>query len=326
MESENTPIDILYCFDVNYNIQAFSSMISLLDCIDRNINIHIIHNNKKLIKLPKIISNHNNLESVSIYEFHDTHYDFPNLSNSHISVATYYRIFIDNYLPKNLKSIIYIDSDMIFVRNPRIKLQKELGKLKNSEFTIAAKTEINATKFNPDELERLKEKSFFLKFWPFDRLPIKEKYFNAGFLIIDMIKWRENKTQNKLITTMKEQYENILMWDQDVLNCVFNGDYQGLTSEFNCEAYKLDKNSELPYVLHFSGSNKPWKTNGAFVFTAKYYHANYKKFSNIDYHIEIGNKKNSFKHLLNSLLKFQLFKIPKPLTYLIIYYKTLVSR
>ena len=36
-------VNILYCFDKNYNLQAFTSMISLLDHSEDIINLYIIH-------------------------------------------------------------------------------------------------------------------------------------------------------------------------------------------------------------------------------------------------------------------------------------------
>lgn len=326
MKIKDTKLNFLYCFDENYNYQAYSSIISLLDCIDENINIHILHNDVSKINFPEIILNHINLENISLYEFKDTEYDFPNLSNNHISVATYFRMFIDNYLPENLESIIYIDSDMICARNPKIKFRKELSNLIKSEYTLAAKTEINLNSYSAKELIRLKNKSYFKNFWPFDRLPVNEKYFNAGFLIINLEKWRERNVQKKLIETMEVEYENIFMWDQDILNCVINGKYLELKGELNFNASKFNKLSELPYIFHYSGSNKPWKTNGAFELSSKFYHQNYEKISNIKYHIETNNKKNSLKNLLIGMYKLSFFKISNPLRYLIIFYKTFTSR
>lgn len=311
---------------MNYNYQAYSSIISLLDCFDEKIEIYILHNDTKQLDIPKIIEEHHNLKKITVYEFKDLNYNFPNLADNHISVATYFRMFLGNYLPKGLESIIYIDSDMICVRNPKNKFRDELTNLIHSNYTLAAKTEINTNKYNPADLNELKNKDFFKKFWPFERLPIDSKYFNAGFLIIDMKKWRYRDTQNQLIKTMEKQKENIFMWDQDVLNCLFNGKYLDLTSEVNFTSSKLDRDSEIPYIIHYSGTQKPWKTNGAFEFSAKFYHQNYEKITNIKYHIETRNKKNSLKNLIISIFKLEVFKIAHPIRYLIIFYKTLTAR
>ena len=63
-------MNFIYCFDTNYNSQAFTSIISLLDCVDKKIDIFIIHNDKNFEKkIPKQINKHKNLNSLHIYIF-----------------------------------------------------------------------------------------------------------------------------------------------------------------------------------------------------------------------------------------------------------------
>ena len=112
-------MNFIYCFDTNYNSQAFTSIISLLDCVDKKIDIFIIHNDENFEKkIPKQINKHKNLNSLHVYSFQETGYYFPNIPNTHVSEATYYRLFIENYLPKTLDKIIYLDPDIVCLKNP----------------------------------------------------------------------------------------------------------------------------------------------------------------------------------------------------------------
>ena len=43
-------ITFIYCFDENYNLQAATSILSLLRNVDEKIDIEIIHKNKKSFK------------------------------------------------------------------------------------------------------------------------------------------------------------------------------------------------------------------------------------------------------------------------------------
>ena len=96
--------DILYCFDDNYNVQAITSIISYLDKVEKRQNINIIHTSGSIKdQLPDTIKNHKNLQSIKIYEFKDYEYQFPNIENVHISEATYFRLFIQNYLEPTIK-------------------------------------------------------------------------------------------------------------------------------------------------------------------------------------------------------------------------------
>ena len=42
-------LNFLYCFDENYDKQAFASMISYLDKVSESINIFVIHNTDKFL-------------------------------------------------------------------------------------------------------------------------------------------------------------------------------------------------------------------------------------------------------------------------------------
>ena len=89
-------INILYCFDENYNLQALTSMNSLLDEVSEKVDIYIIHNNPDTFNsLSKNIESHKNTRSINITKFEKENLNFPNVVNSHVSEATYYRLFIE---------------------------------------------------------------------------------------------------------------------------------------------------------------------------------------------------------------------------------------
>ena len=95
-------LNFLYCFDENYNQMGFTSIISLLDSINQKININIIHKYEKNNQfVPKIIINHKNLNSLNVFPFDRSFDYFPNVEKSHISEATYYRLFLEDYIKKD---------------------------------------------------------------------------------------------------------------------------------------------------------------------------------------------------------------------------------
>ena len=102
-------LNFLYCFDSNYHNQAFTSIHSLLENVSKKINIFVIHNREfSVTELPDSIANHNNLKNFKSYKFVDKEHTFPNLENAHLSEATYYRLFIENYLPSDIQKLIYL--------------------------------------------------------------------------------------------------------------------------------------------------------------------------------------------------------------------------
>lgn len=301
----NENINFLYCFDKNYNEQAFSSMISILENISNKVKIFIIHNEQNFREdIPKKITGHKNLDSIETFEFNDYGHNFPNIENVHISVATYFRLFIKNYLPNEEKFFIFLDPDVICIKDPTNGLLENMRTLDQSEFTISAKT----------------EHSFGV-----ERINVDNKYFNAGVMVIDFHKWLSNNFHDKLIQKLAELKENIRQWDQDVLNSLLNGNYLELKEEFNFKAAKKVNNSYKKNVLfvHFMGSHKPWLTSGAFEKDSNYYHLNYRKIYNTDFHIIHKWKTRSVLDLIVAFATFKIVKIKKPFKYIFEFIKSL---
>ena len=175
----NQELNFLYCFDRNYNMQAFSSIISILEKIKEKINIHIIHSEDNIDNLlPQVIRNHKNLNNVFTYKFIDYDHYFPNIEGVHISLATYFRLFIANYIPKEIKNLVFLDADIICTQDPISELRKEIDKLNKSEYIISARTE------HPKE--RVVKNDIF------KRLEMNGPYFNAGVMLINFERWQQS--------------------------------------------------------------------------------------------------------------------------------------
>ena len=116
-------LNFLYCLDSNYNQQFLTSFRSVLDNLDEKANFFVIHKNPATLN--QLIANvnfeHSNINELKIYKFKEEIKEFPNLENNHISEATYYRFFLDNYINKNIENIIYLDCDIICLNNPKNK-------------------------------------------------------------------------------------------------------------------------------------------------------------------------------------------------------------
>ncbi len=304
-------LNFLYCFDENYNKQAFASMISYLDKVSESINIFVIHNTDKFLdQIPDIIKNHKKLNKIVSYKFNEQGYFFPNLKNNHISEATYYRLFIENYLDRSLKNVFYVDPDTICVSDPISSLKKRFQELINSEYIISARTEILKSEINNYETFYINDPVI-----PFKRLGIDNYYFNAGVILIDYQKWLNSKLTKKLIDKLETLKDEIIAWDQDVLNSEINGNYIELSNKFN--TYQTELNSKgisNILIIHYLGSKKPWTSRGALDLTSKYYHNNYLKFGGSAYHLLPTRKKNMIQDLFNLIFRFKFLKTEKPLS------------
>ena len=77
-------------------------------------------------------------------------------------------------------------------------------------------------------------------------------------MIINLKLWRKNFSLNQILDRMSFLKENILWWDQDVLNSLVDGNYIEIDSGFNKQVGKIDKKfNKNDIFLHYSGKVKP---------------------------------------------------------------------
>tara|TARA_A100000164_G_C21851459_1_gene745208 strand:- start:384 stop:1307 length:924 start_codon:yes stop_codon:yes gene_type:complete len=292
-------INFLYCFDTNYNTQAFTSMISLLNNTSRKINIYVIHNEDDFkSKVPNQIFEHRNLIFFESYKFKDYKYDFPNIKNVHISVATYFRLFIKNYLPKKEKFFVFLDPDVICIQDPIDEIENTIEKMNDTDMTVSANTEHDLG---------------------VDRINVSGKYFNAGVMVIDFEKWQRNNYHEKLIKKLKDLKNNIVQWDQDVLNSMLNGRYLELKEIMNFKAAtKVDKTFKSKVLfIHYMGSHKPWLTSGIFQKDSNFYHNNFRIIAGKNFHIEHKWRVRSMFDFLIAILTLRILRINKTFVFIL---------
>lgn len=314
-------MNFLYCFDKNYNKQAFASIISLLNNVDKEINIFILHNNKlEKSTFPDLILTHKNLKKLTTYQFEEKGFCFPNLKDSHVSAATYYRLFIEKYLDKDVEFIVYLDADTICLNNPLEYIYKVKDKLIDSDFVVAAKTELKIS-----EIDNYYEYGIYAKEYPFERLEIKDKYFNAGIMLIDLHKWKKLNYTSNLINNLEKYKEQIVTWDQDVLNSFIDGAYVELDNNFNFFDKDINNsNYKNIFFLHYLGSHKPWSSSGLYKFSSKFYHKNYFLLYH-SYHLIHVWKRMSVINLLKAIISLQIRHIDRKLIFFAQFIKSLLK-
>ena len=298
-------INILLCYDSNYNIQGQVTIYSLLENTDNKINFHIIHedpDNYKNIS-PKIIK-HKNLESLNFYKFRKRkEVTFPNFDESHMTEATYYRLFLADYLPESIKNIMYIDPDIICINNYDKIFQTTFEILNKSEFVISARTE-HYEKDNSETTERLELTN--------------NKYFNAGVTFINYERWIEKKYTENLTNWMNYLGDRVMWFDQDVLNSYLNGMYNELPTQLNyTDIYSpISEVREEAIFYHFWGKKKPWTVKGFLFYKESFYQIMHRKLFNDNYHIVHRYKRDSIKHFLIFLITLKIFNLKFPLKFI----------
>ena len=185
-------------------------------------------------KIKTLMEQYNNfsIEYINI----DTEKYFKNfVTNSYITLPTYYR-FIIPQLKLNLERILYLDVDII--------VKGDIQELFNTNLDNKV---LGAIKDLGD--------SYYIKRLKFNvEIDPSHTYFNAGVLLIDCKKWREQNISEKLFNTEKKYRGKLLCNDQDVLNKVFENNYKMLLEKFNALTLKGDT-----VIRHYYSKPKPWE-------------------------------------------------------------------
>jgi lipopolysaccharide biosynthesis glycosyltransferase len=96
-------------------------------------------------------------------------------------------------------------------------------------------------------------------------IPSVASYFNAGVLLIDMERWREEQISEKAVAYLR-QFPKTPFSDQDALNVVCDGRWKKLDAEWNQQNHFGTSLAETPAddrprVVHFITGSKPWNTS-----------------------------------------------------------------
>ena len=226
-------INLLYCFDENYNIQAFLSMKSFIQHNnEEQININVIHNKPStFIEYKDKISNLTNV-SLRIKKFENKKKIPLTVDDAHYSEATYYRIFLEDYLDYQTEHILYLDPDTICLKNVSRNYDDIIQKLIVNKYVLGAKTD--GEQKDAPEL--------------FKKLNIKNKYFNAGVMFINLNEWRKIGLTKKLQNKILELGDNLSLADQDALNSYFDGEFYEIGEELNYYAKHDANNETIQYI------------------------------------------------------------------------------
>lgn len=226
-------IHIGYGIDNNYARCCATSIISF--CMNNNnqsFEFHIMTNDLSNNAKKKFELLAQNLKTnILIYEVDN--YPLNTLPTQiHLPISTYFRFLLPLVL-KNIPTLYYIDADIICLKDT------------NELFNINLGNNIIAAVPDLPIMNAKRNKALNL---------VEHLYFNAGMLVINIQKWLEFDTFNKVLNAIKQDPQKFRYLDQDALNIVLHGKILYLSSKFN----NLTLNYEDTVLLHFAAHPKPW--------------------------------------------------------------------
>ena len=315
-------MNFLYCFDKNYNIQGFISIFSVLEHVDSKVNFFIIHKDKVSLEIfPKRIIEHENLNEIKIFHFEKNSSKFYNLQDAHVSEATFYRLFINDYINENIKNLVYLDADILCIGNPLEILNNEFSKLSKSNLSVGFNTEYSKLDSNHEAFKRLNL--------------LGNKYFNAGVMLINFQNWLENKDSQNITRKIEEIKEKAIYWDQDILNSYFDGNYIEIPNSLNYKINYFDKDykkilkdnisEQKIFFIHYSGKFKPWSVKGITHSSSYIFHDYYYALFEKKYFINNSRKILALKDFIKIVYTFKFLKLKYPFSGLSAIIKYLLS-
>jgi lipopolysaccharide biosynthesis glycosyltransferase len=183
--------------------------------------------------------------------------ELPVRRGDHVSLATYYRLFLADFVPAEIERVVYLDSDLVVL--------DDLSRLLNTD--LGGRTAGAVRSFSAPYL-RSAGPAFTDMACGADA-----PYFNAGVLLIDTTMWRARDVKQRALGFLASHPEKVRFWDQDALNFVLVDDWVELDLRWNRTSdyhqhdhtqplppFSVDEWQSLvkPYVVHFVSGYKPW--------------------------------------------------------------------
>ncbi len=181
------------------------------------------------------------------------------------TVETYFRLYVPSLLSEYDKAI-YLDVDMIVLDDVAKLYDIEL-----EDYSLAATINFGTVRLFHEEPEW---KDYFDNTL---KLTDPYTYFQAGVLVLNLAKMRENNEEEQLMKlTLESQFWFV---DQDSLNSFYQGNIKFIDQTWDLEHwlalrddeylddhFKMNKDmltvfnnaKENPKIIHYAGSEKPW--------------------------------------------------------------------
>ena len=267
---------IVLCFNSNWMIQACVLITSILHYNNEVFTFHIIGKGFK----------HNDIKKIQKYarSCPVKYYDSSSIDESkfvlrntdHVTIETYYRFFIPYFLDSDINKCLYLDCDIICTNNFESIFEIDIDNYSNAMVYDVTYSDIR--KFNRLQYD------------------LKNGYFNAGVILLNLEFWRKNKLQEQLIKYVSTYPERCWFHDQDAINFICQGTIFPIKVSYNVQRVfwrvfswenpkgfpknlllsdyiernkwnEIKEGCSNPIFVHFTEIQKPWKIDTFVPFT-----------------------------------------------------------
>ena len=239
-------MDIFFAVNDAYAMQLTVAIVSVLENNkDGHIVFHVLSRdfstaNKE--RLEKLRIRYHNFTMV-YHAIDEKLFADCNISIDYITIETYFRYAIAELCP-DLDKALYLDADLVINRS-----LQELYNCDIEGYYCAGVSDLYIQECVYKKTIGLSE---------------MDAYVNAGVLLLNLRKMRENKIFGRLMKNTVDLADQISYQDQDIINITFKGNIKTLDSIYNftshnvgAERYKRRKAA----IIHYTGPDKPWNEN-----------------------------------------------------------------
>lgn len=255
-------MNIVLAADNNYVQHCGVTMMSILK---NNEDIHfylftegLTEQNEDILK-NLVLANGGNIDFCNVPSDIVNKFPMSKFASHHISIATYYRLFISSLLPENISKVIYFDCDMVITGS-----LNDLWNTSIEGFALGAVYQHLGW-------------SDYARSWERLNIPRNEGYFNAGMLLMNIDFLRHDNFQTRAIKYINENIDKIVSHDQDVLNALYYNKTKPISCRWNFLPLfmsKIDSTmfsnkfnyvndvkevNNTPVVIHYVSKPKPWQ-------------------------------------------------------------------
>lgn len=180
---------------------------------------------------------------IFVYDAHEALKKIPRIFNAsspeRLTQSVFLRIIMPMLLPNEITRVIYCDADMLCLRRA-----DELWHLDLKGHPLAAAKEGDY---------QAKAKRLGL---------LHQLYFNAGFMVIDLNRWRQMNLTSKVLDCYQQQGATFPLLEQDALNKVLDGDWLEISPRkvYLMDAFEEEQITPVAENIfwHFLNEGKPW--------------------------------------------------------------------
>lgn len=271
----NNIIPVFFAVDDSYASYMAVALKSMLDNANQEYNykIYVLTDSLNEYNIKSILALQTEYSSIEIVDVNAKLQESGKMFHmrDYYSAATYYRFFIPEMFPQYSKGI-YLDCDIVVISDISQLFKNDLNNKLVAGVTDEIVTDIEVFGEYVETVLGVE----------------RNKYFNAGILLLNLEELRKFKIEKKLYSLIGK-YKFTVAQDQDYLNVLCNGKILYLNKLWNKTAFPDSAKDILPNIIHFKINFKPWHYSG--VAFEKYFW-NYAK--QTDYYKTLLNEKESY--------------------------------